>query len=59
MADGANGPGRVDPCGERARDVFYVTDLLGAQINAPTRQSAIKSALTHVMAGDKAVQPAA
>jgi [protein-PII] uridylyltransferase len=45
--------------GERARDVFYVTDLLGAQINAPTRQSAIKSALTHVMAGDKVVQPAA
>lgn len=45
--------------GERARDVFYVTDLLGAQINAPTRQSAIKSALTHVMAGDKAIQPAA
>jgi [protein-PII] uridylyltransferase len=45
--------------GERARDVFYVTDLLGAQINAPTRQSAIKSALTHVMAADKAVQPAA
>ena len=41
--------------GERARDVFYVTDLLGAQINAPTRQSAIKRALTHVMAGDKAV----
>jgi [protein-PII] uridylyltransferase len=45
--------------GERARDVFYVTDLLGAQINAPTRQAAIKSALTHVMAGDKAVAPAA
>lgn len=45
--------------GERARDVFYVTDLLGAQINAPTRQAAIKSALTHVMAGEKAVQPAA
>lgn len=41
--------------GERARDVFYVTDLLGAQLNAPTRQAAIKSALTHVMAGDKAV----
>jgi [protein-PII] uridylyltransferase len=45
--------------GERARDVFYVTDLLGAQISAPTRQAAIKSALTHVMAGDKTVQPAA
>ena len=39
--------------GERARDVFYVTDLLGAQINAPTRQAAIKSALTHLLANDR------
>src|SRR6187399_296044 len=46
--------------GERARDVFYVTDLLGAQISAPTRQAAIKSALTHVMASEDTVaQPAA
>jgi [protein-PII] uridylyltransferase len=46
--------------GERARDVFYVTDLLGAQINAPTRQAAIKSALIHLLAHDAAVaQPAA
>ena len=46
--------------GERARDVFYVTDLLGAQINAPTRQAAIKSALTHLLAHDEALaQPAA
>jgi [protein-PII] uridylyltransferase len=46
--------------GERARDVFYVTDLLGAQINAPTRQSAIKSALIHLLAHDEeAAQPAA
>ena len=46
--------------GERARDVFYVTDLLGAQINAPTRQAAIKSALIHLLAnGDAAEQPAA
>jgi [protein-PII] uridylyltransferase len=46
--------------GERARDVFYVTDLLGAQINAPTRQAAIKSALIHLLASDAAVaQPAA
>jgi [protein-PII] uridylyltransferase len=46
--------------GERARDVFYVTDLLGAQINAPTRQAAIKSALIHLLATDEAVtQPAA
>eukprot|EP01035_Chromulina_nebulosa_P038506 gene38506-52020_t len=35
--------------GERARDVFYVTDLLGAQINAPTRQAAIKRALIHLL----------
>src|SRR6267143_1153159 len=46
--------------GERARDVFYVTDLLGAQINAPTRQAAIKSALIHLLASeDDVAQPAA
>ncbi|MEH2480306.1 [protein-PII] uridylyltransferase [Nitrobacteraceae bacterium AZCC 2146] len=45
--------------GERARDVFYVTDLLGAQINAPTRQAAIKRALIHLLAnGDAAEKPA-
>ena len=41
--------------GERARDVFYVTDLLGAQINAPTRQAAIKRALVHLLADDKKI----
>ncbi|MDB5615956.1 [protein-PII] uridylyltransferase [Tardiphaga sp.] len=46
--------------GERARDVFYVTDLLGAQITAPTRQTAIKRALIHLLAhGDAAERPAA
>jgi [protein-PII] uridylyltransferase len=46
--------------GERARDVFYVTDLLGAQINAPTRQAAIRSALLHLLASDTAMaKPAA
>ena len=46
--------------GERARDVFYVTDLLGAQINAPTRQAAIKSALIHLLSTeDNVAQPAA
>jgi [protein-PII] uridylyltransferase len=46
--------------GERARDVFYVTDLLGAQINAPTRQAVIKRALIHLLAnGDAAEKPAA
>src|SRR6202008_3577725 len=46
--------------GERVVDVFYVTDLMGAQINAPTRQAAIKSMLLHLLAQeDKAAQPAA
>ncbi len=46
--------------GERARDVFYVTDLLGAQINAPTRQAAIKRALIHLLAnGEVEEKPAA
>src|SRR3982075_3734553 len=50
----------VAPCGERARDVFYVTDLLGAQSNAPTRQAAIKSALIRLLASEGNVaQPAA
>ena len=31
--------------GERVVDVFYVTDLLGAKIEAATRQAAIKRAL--------------
>jgi [protein-PII] uridylyltransferase len=31
--------------GERVVDVFYVTDLLGAQITSPSRQAAIKRAL--------------
>ncbi len=46
--------------GERARDVFYVTDLLGAQITAPTRQAVIKRALIHLLAnGEAAEKPAA
>jgi [protein-PII] uridylyltransferase len=36
-----------------------VTDLLGAQIDAPTRQAAIKSALLRLLANDKTEQPAA
>ncbi len=34
--------------GERVVDVFYITDLLGAQITSPTRQAAIKRALIAV-----------
>ena len=36
--------------GERAVDVFYVTDQLGAQIVSPTRQAAIKRALIQLLA---------
>ncbi len=36
--------------GERAVDVFYVTDLMGAKIDAPQRQAAIKRALVHLFA---------
>jgi len=36
--------------GERAVDVFYVTDLLGAKIASPTRHAAIKRALIQMFA---------
>jgi [protein-PII] uridylyltransferase len=36
--------------GERVVDVFYVTDLVGAQITTPTRQAAIKRALIALFA---------
>ncbi|HET9717155.1 MAG TPA: [protein-PII] uridylyltransferase [Pseudolabrys sp.] len=39
--------------GERVVDVFYVTDLMGAQITSPTRQAAIKRALIAVFAAEK------
>ena len=42
--------------GERARDVFYVTDLLGAPITAPTRQAAIKRALVHLLASGNSAE---
>ena len=54
------GSAHVATFGERARDVFYVTDLLGAQITAPTRQAAIKRAVVHLLAhGEIAEKPAA
>jgi len=36
--------------GERVVDVFYVTDLMGAQITSPTRQATIKRALIALFA---------
>ncbi len=38
--------------GERVVDVFYVTDLMGAQITSPTRQAAIKRALIALFAAE-------
>ena len=45
--------------GERVVDVFYVTDLLGAKINSPTRQAAIKRALLALFSRAAADKPAA
>jgi [protein-PII] uridylyltransferase len=44
--------------GERVVDVFYVTDLMGAQINSPTRQAAIKRALIALLATAEDGKPA-
>jgi [protein-PII] uridylyltransferase len=44
--------------GERVVDVFYVTDLMGAQINSPTRQAAIKRALIALFATGDDARPA-
>jgi [protein-PII] uridylyltransferase len=40
--------------GERVVDVFYVTDLMGAQITSPTRQAAIKRAIIPLFAPEPA-----
>jgi len=40
--------------GERVVDVFYVTDLMGAQITSPTRQAAVKRALIALFAKPEA-----
>jgi [protein-PII] uridylyltransferase len=39
--------------GERVVDVFYVTDLTGAQVTAPLRQAAIKRALLPLFAEEE------
>jgi [protein-PII] uridylyltransferase len=45
--------------GERVLDVFYVTDLLGSKISAPTRQAAIKRALMSLLTTPEAEKLAA
>src|SRR5450631_2045271 len=42
--------------GERVVDVFYITDLMGAQITSPTRQAAIKRAMIPLFAPEGAAK---
>jgi [protein-PII] uridylyltransferase len=44
--------------GERAVDVFYVTDLFGAKIESQTRHATIKRALLNVLNPADAAKPA-
>jgi [protein-PII] uridylyltransferase len=44
----------VTTFGEKAVDVFYVTDLTNKQITSPQRQKAIKTRLMGVLAGPRA-----
>ena len=43
--------------GEKAVDVFYVTDLTGTKITHPSRQTAIRRGLLEVFETDGAVEP--
>jgi [protein-PII] uridylyltransferase len=44
--------------GERVVDVFYITDLLGAKISTPTRQTAIKRPLLALFTPQAEAKPA-
>ena len=41
--------------GEKAVDVFYVTDLTGAMIQSPQREAAIRKSLLDVLSGARLV----
>ena len=43
--------------GEKAVDVFYVTDLTNKKITSPQRQKAIRERLLEVLGGDAGVEP--
>ena len=43
--------------GEKAVDVFYVTDLTGTKITHPSRQAALRRALLDVFERDGAAEP--
>ena len=48
------GSAHITTFGEKAVDVFYVTDLTGKQIVSEMRQRAIKERLTKVLTGVQA-----
>jgi [protein-PII] uridylyltransferase len=52
------GSAHIATFGEKAVDVFYVTDLTGTKVTHPGRQSAIRRALLEVFEGEPAVEPA-
>ncbi len=45
------GSAHIATYGERAVDVFYVTDLIGGKITSPTREAAIRKRLAEAFAG--------
>lgn len=47
----------VTTFGEKAVDVFYVTDLVGKQVANPVRQAAIRDRLKSIMDGDDSAVP--
>jgi [protein-PII] uridylyltransferase len=48
----------VTTFGEKAVDVFYVTDLTNKKITSPQRQKAIKARLTEVLNAPASTEPA-
>jgi [protein-PII] uridylyltransferase len=52
------GSAHIATYGERAVDVFYVTDLTGAKIVNPNREAAIRKRLEQVFANPPEAKPA-
>ncbi|MCB1534655.1 MAG: ACT domain-containing protein, partial [Rhodoblastus sp.] len=53
------GSAHIVTFGEKAVDVFYVTDLTGAKVTNPARQAAIKRRLLEMLGGERKMAKAA
>ena len=53
------GSAHIATYGEKAVDVFYVTDLTGAKITSAARQGAIRRAILDIFGGSESVPPSA